>query len=78
MRLVVTEGTGQVLKSTPGAPVYGKTGTAEYGADTPPKTHAWFAGWQGDVAFCVLVEDGASGGSVAAPIAKAFLTALNG
>ena len=78
MRLVVTEGTGQVMISTPGAPVYGKTGTAEYGTDTPPKTHAWFVGWQGDVAFCVLVEDGASGGSVAAPLAKAFLTTLNG
>jgi cell division protein FtsI/penicillin-binding protein 2 len=78
MRLVVTDGTGQVMKSTPGAPVYGKTGTAEYGTDTPPKTRAWFVGWQGDVAFCVLVEDGESGGAVAAPIAKAFLTALNG
>ena len=36
----------------------------------------WFAGYQGDVAFAVLVEEGKSGGTVAAPIAKDFLTAL--
>jgi cell division protein FtsI/penicillin-binding protein 2 len=31
MRLVVTSGTGDALKSVPGGAVYGKTGTAEYG-----------------------------------------------
>ena len=36
----------------------------------------WFAGYQGDVAFAVLVEEGKSGGTVAAPIAKDFLTNL--
>lgn len=76
MRLVVTDGTGSVLKSVPGEPVYGKTGTAEYGTDSPPKTRAWFIGWQGNVAFAVLVEDGTSGGTVAAPIAKTFLQGL--
>jgi cell division protein FtsI/penicillin-binding protein 2 len=76
MRRVVTEGTGTVLRGTPGGPVAGKTGTAEFGTATPPQTRAWFVGYQGDVAFAVLVEEGASGGSVAAPIARAFLTDL--
>ena len=76
MRLVVTNGTGTALKSVAGGPVFGKTGTAEYGSTTPPKTRAWFVGWQGNVAFAVLVEEGRSGGAVAAPIAKAFLESL--
>lgn len=73
---VVSQGTATVLKGTPGGTVRGKTGTAEFGPKNPPETHAWFVGYQGDVAFAVLVEKGRSGGSVAAPIAKDFLTAL--
>jgi cell division protein FtsI/penicillin-binding protein 2 len=74
MRLVVTSGTAKVaMAGTPGGPVFGKTGTAEYGTGSPPATRAWFVGWQGNVAFAVLVEDGKSGASVAAPIAKTFL-----
>jgi cell division protein FtsI/penicillin-binding protein 2 len=76
MRGVVTEGTATVMQGTPGGAVHGKTGTAEFGSGDPPKTHAWFVGWQGDVAFAVLVEEGRSGGSVAAPIAKDFLGRL--
>ncbi len=56
--------------------MHGKTGTAQYGTGDPLPTHAWFIGWQGDVAFAVLVEDGASGGDDAAPIARAFLRRL--
>jgi cell division protein FtsI/penicillin-binding protein 2 len=75
MRLVVTKGTATpVLGSVPG--VFGKTGTAEFGNATPPATRAWFVGWQGNVAFAVLVEEGKSGAGVAAPIAKAFLARL--
>ena len=76
MRRVVTEGTATTLKDTPGGPVHGKTGTAEFGTKKPPETHAWFVGYQGDVAFAVLVEKGKSGGTVAAPVAKDFLTRL--
>ena len=36
------------------------------------------AGWQGDLAFCVYVETGRSGGSVAAPVAQRFLAQLTG
>jgi cell division protein FtsI/penicillin-binding protein 2 len=75
MRSVVTSGTGSALAAVPGE-VAGKTGTAEYGGGDPPPTHAWFIAFRGDLAIAVLVEKGRSGGSVAAPIAKAFFDAL--
>jgi len=76
MRDVVTEGTAKILLTTPGGPVSGKTGTAEFGNANPPHTHAWFTGFQGDVAFAVVVEDGGFGAKAAAPIVKDFLTRL--
>ena len=54
----------------------GKSGTAEYGGGDPPPTHAWFIAARDDLAVAVLVEDGRSGGTVAAPIAARFLSAL--
>lgn len=78
MRQVVTSGTaaGQ-FTGVPGGAVFGKTGTAEFGSASPPKTHAWFIGWQGNVAFACFVEEGRSGGSVAAPVVRDFLTTLH-
>ena len=76
MASVVASGTGTELRGTPGGPVRGKTGTAEHGSDPDADPRVWFVGYQGDVAFAVLVEEGTSGGTVAAPIAKDFLTAL--
>jgi cell division protein FtsI/penicillin-binding protein 2 len=76
MRGVVTDGTGGAVLDVPGEDVAGKTGTAEYGTEVPPLTHAWFTGYQGDIAFAVLVEDGGFGGEVAAPLAADFLTAI--
>ncbi|MEU5938733.1 penicillin-binding transpeptidase domain-containing protein [Micromonospora sp. NPDC047548] len=75
MREVVTAGTAKALADVPGGPVYGKTGTAEYD-DNPAHTHAWFVGWQGDVAFAVFVEQGGSSTSSAVPISERFLRAL--
>ncbi|MER7458467.1 penicillin-binding transpeptidase domain-containing protein [Micromonospora sp. NPDC126480] len=75
MRDVVTAGTGTALGDVPGSPVHGKTGTAEFD-DNPANTHAWFVGWQGDVAFAVFVERGGSGSGTAVPIAEKFLRAL--
>ncbi|HUF83700.1 MAG TPA: penicillin-binding transpeptidase domain-containing protein [Acidimicrobiia bacterium] len=75
MRLAVTEGTGTAA-DLPGSPVHGKTGTAEFGTETPPRTHAWFIGYRDNLAFAVLVEDTGFGGDVAAPIAARFLSAL--
>jgi cell division protein FtsI/penicillin-binding protein 2 len=77
MRSVVTSGTGTALEGVAGAPA-GKSGTAEYGGGDPPPTHAWFIAYRGDVALAVLVENGRSGGSVAAPLAETFFEALDG
>lgn len=77
MRGVVTGGTGTAA-NLPGTPVYGKTGTAEYGTADPPLTHAWFTGFRGSLAFAVYVETGSSGGAVAAPAAARFLRAVPG
>jgi cell division protein FtsI/penicillin-binding protein 2 len=74
MRQVVTEGTGTAA-GIAGQTIAGKTGTAEFGNDTPPKTHAWFIGFRDDLAFAVVVEGGGVGGRVAAPIAHTFLAA---
>jgi cell division protein FtsI/penicillin-binding protein 2 len=77
MREVVTNGTGTALRNVPGQPVFGKTGTAEF--DSASKdTHAWFIGWQGDVAFAVMVQKGGAGADTAVPIVDKFLRGLGG
>ncbi len=75
MRAVVTEGTATFLGDVPGAPVGAKTGTAEFGADDPPATHAWVIATQGDLAVAVFVEQGQSGSLTAGPILEQFLRA---
>jgi cell division protein FtsI/penicillin-binding protein 2 len=74
MRAVVTSGTAAGVGFPAGT--YGKTGTAEYGSGPNPPSHAWFIGYQGDLAFAVLVEGGGTGASSAGPIASAFLRKL--
>jgi cell division protein FtsI/penicillin-binding protein 2 len=76
MASVVSSGTGTVLRDTPGEPVRAKTGTAEHGDDPDALPRVWVVGYQDDVAFAVLVEEGTSGGRVAAPIARDFLREL--
>lgn len=76
MLLVVAEGTGTAARLS-GEPVGGKTGTAEFGTANPPRTHAWFIGFRGDLAVAVLVEDAGFGGSVAAPVARSFFAAVD-
>ena len=76
MREVVTSGTGTGLRRVPGGPVYGKTGTAEFDTGSTD-THAWFVGWQGDIAFAVLVQKGGLGAHAAVPVIDDFLTALS-
>jgi len=72
MHAVVTIGTAAGVGFPPG--VYGKTGTAEY--DDPAhhlRSHGWFIGYRGNLAFAVIVEGGGFGASSAGPIANAFL-----
>lgn len=76
LRAVVTDGTGRALADAPGGPVIAKTGTAEHGSADPPSSHAWVVAAQGDLAVAVVVEDGGSGGAVAAPVAARFLRRL--
>ncbi len=73
MRAVVTDGSGAFLRDLPGGPVRAKTGTAEYGDDQPPRTHAWMIATQGDLAVAVFVADGDSGSATAGPLLERFL-----
>jgi cell division protein FtsI/penicillin-binding protein 2 len=75
MRAVVTSGHAGFLATVPGAPVGAKTGTAEFGKENPPKTHAWIVAVHGDLAVAVFVEDGGLGATTSGPLLKSFLTA---
>jgi hypothetical protein len=78
MRAVVETGTAPIAKNAKGGPVYGKTGTAEFGAgEGGTGTHTWFVGYQEKVAFAVFVEQGQYGGTTSAPIAVDFLNRIN-
>ncbi len=73
MREVVNGGTGWRANII-GIEVAGKTGTAQ---NPHGKPHAWFLGFapygQPRIALVVLVENGGSGGGIAAPIAGNYL-----
>jgi len=71
MREVVTAGTATAVSGL-GA-VYGKTGEAQFGDGT--RSHAWFVGYRGDLAFATLVVDGASSSNAVA-VTKQFLATL--
>lgn len=76
MRAVVTSGhAGFLAEVPPGTPVGAKTGTAEFGNDNPPKTHAWIVATHGDLAVAVFVEEGGLGATTSGPLLKSFLTA---
>ncbi len=57
---------------------HAKTGTAEYGTGGKLKLDAWLMGYDGDVAFAIVVQDsgGVNGGPEDGPIAARFLKAL--
>ncbi len=75
MRLVVEgpAGTGRLARID-GIESAGKTGTAQ---NPHGESHAWFVGFapydNPEIVVCVLVENGGSGGAVAAPIAKRLI-----
>ena len=74
---VVEKGTGSRAALSDGYVVAGKTGTAEASDDKSVESHAWFVGYitspRAPYAVSVLVENGGSGGSVAAPLARRAL-----
>ncbi|MEL7208514.1 MAG: penicillin-binding transpeptidase domain-containing protein, partial [Actinomycetota bacterium] len=77
MRAVVLDEDGTATNvAVDGYDVGGKTGTAEFGPEEPPQTHAWFIGFVDDLAFAVVVEAGGVGGAVAGPIARTFIENL--
>lgn len=83
MEAVVRKGTA-TRAQIPGVRVAGKTGTAQHATGQPP--HAWFVGFapadNPQVAIAVVIENGgnlgsdATGGRLAAPIAKAVMQAI--
>jgi penicillin-binding protein A len=72
---VVNNGTG-TRAALDGVQVAGKTGTAEV---EDAESHAWFVGFapatDPQVVVAVIVENAGSGGSVAAPVARAVIAA---
>jgi len=74
---VVKSGTGTRAAMDNGYVVAGKTGSAEASNNKEIESHAWFVGYitndNAPYAICVLVENGGSGGGVAAPLARKIL-----
>ena len=74
MRMTVTSGTAQSLKTLP-VEVAGKTGTAQFG--TEGKTHSWFIAFapykNPEIAIAVIVPGGGEGNNAALPVVKKAL-----
>lgn len=69
MRAVITEGTATVIAGQ--GDVLGKTGEAEFNGGS----HAWFAGYRGDLAFATLVVGGGDSTNAVA-ITRDFFASL--
>lgn len=69
MRAVVTEGTASSIADQ--GEVFGKTGEAEVAGGS----HAWFAGYRGDIAFATLIALG-GGSDAAVGITRQFLAGI--
>jgi cell division protein FtsI/penicillin-binding protein 2 len=82
MRRVVDGGTGKKGGSDLAVEVCGKTGTAEIGRGETKRKNTWFIAYaprvSPRVALAILVEDGKSGGSTAAPKARNILAGIFG
>ena len=73
----VKSGTGTRAALGNGYTVAGKTGSAEVSDDKSVEADAWFVGYvtndNAPYAVCVVVENGGSGGGIAAPLARKTL-----
>ncbi|MBI2355719.1 MAG: penicillin-binding protein 2 [Candidatus Doudnabacteria bacterium] len=73
MRQAVTAGSARSLDSL-SISIAGKTGTAQFDARNPSRTHAWFTSYapfeDPKIALTILVESGGEGSSVAVPVAR--------
>ncbi len=72
LRSAVSSGTGDAA-DVAGQEVAGKTGTAQGEGGVE---HAWFIGTWDGLGFAVLIEDGGSGGEIAAPLAGRLVEEL--
>jgi cell division protein FtsI/penicillin-binding protein 2 len=71
---VVNEGSGTSLR---GVVTGAKSGTAQFGAGTDLKTHAWMIGYKGtSLAVSAFVYDGASGTKTAGPLLSGFVKGM--
>lgn len=70
MRAVVTSGSGRAISGA--GEVYAKTGEAEYNGGS----HAWFAGYRGDLAFATLIVGG-GGSEHSVAVTQQFFTELD-
>lgn len=75
MREVVATGHLKDLGSLIPDTAIGKTGTAEYGNENPPRTHSWVIAGHEDLAAAVFVEDGNLGSITGTPIMRHVLEA---
>jgi membrane peptidoglycan carboxypeptidase len=77
MAHVVAGGTGAGTGLPAGT--HAKTGTAQYGTGPHLKIDAWLMGYDGDIAFAIVVPDspgGADGGPEDGPVIARFLDVL--
>ncbi|AOT73329.1 hypothetical protein Gferi_26925 [Geosporobacter ferrireducens] len=81
MQKVVAEGTARNSDMTAAIDAAGKTGSAEAVSDRKNTVHAWFTGYfpskNPRYAITVVVEDGGSGGRIAAPTFKNIARRIN-
>jgi len=60
------------------AGTHAKTGTAQYGTGHPLPTDAWLIGFNGNIAFAMVVVNGGEGGPTDGPLVAKFLDLLHG
>lgn len=78
MAAVVAERNAGGLDAVAGGQVFAKTGTAEFGNDTPPKTHSWLIAIQGDLAVAMFLDEGGYASVVLSPLMVDFFKGAAG